>query len=75
MPMVKKRSGKEEEFDRKKVERSMRAAGTNENTARTVAEGVKHREGMATSEIRNHVTAELKRHEPEAAKRYETHRK
>jgi len=75
MPMVKKRSGKEEEFDRTKVERSMRAAGAKEDTARRIAEGVKHREGMATSEIRNHVAAELKRHEPETAKRYETHRK
>ena len=75
MPMVKKRSGKEEEFDRKKVERSMRAAGAKEDTARQIAEGVKHREGLATTEIRTHVAAELKRHEPEVAKRYETHRK
>ncbi len=75
MPKVKKRSGKEEEFDRKKIERSMKAAGANENTARKVAEGIKHREGMPTSEVRSHVIAELKRHEPEAARRYETHRK
>jgi transcriptional regulator NrdR family protein len=75
MPTLKKRSGKEEEFDRKKLEQSMRKAGASENTARRIAEGVEHREGMATSEIRSHVIAELKRHEPEAAKRYETHRK
>jgi len=75
MPALKKRSGKEEEFDRKKLEQSMRKAGASENTARMIAEGVKHREGMATSEIRSHVIAELKRHEPEAARRYETHRK
>lgn len=75
MPKIKKRSGMEQEFDRKKIEGSIRKAEAKEDTARKVAEGVKHREGMATSEIRNHVIAELKRHEPEAAKRYETHRK
>jgi transcriptional regulator NrdR family protein len=75
VPKLKKRSGKEEEFDRKKVEKSIKKAGVSENTARMIAEGVKHREGMATSEIRSHVIAELKRHEPEAARRYETHRK
>jgi 2-phosphoglycerate kinase len=75
MPKLKKRLGKEEEFDRTKLEKSIKKAGASENTARMIAEGVKHREGMATSEIRNHVIAELKRHEPEAAKRYETHRK
>ncbi len=75
MPKLKKRLGKEEEFDRKKLEQSLRKAGASENTARKIAEGVKHREGMATSEIRSHVIAELKRDEPEVAKRYETHRK
>jgi len=75
MPKLKKRSGEEEEFDRKKLEQSMRKAGASENTVRKIAEGMRHREGMATSEIRSHVIAQLKRHEPEAAKRYETHRK
>ena len=75
MPQVKKRSGMEQEFDRKKIEGSIKKAGAKEDTARRVAEGIKHREGMATSEIRNKVIEELKRHEPEAAKRYEAHRK
>lgn len=75
MPKLKKRSGEEEEFDRKKLEQSMRKAGASENTVRKIAEGIRHREGMATSEIRSHVIAQLKRHEPEAARRYETHRK
>jgi len=75
MPKLKKRSGEEEEFDRKKLEQSMRKAGASENTVRKIAEGIRHREGMATSEIRSQVIAQLKRHEPEAAKRYETHRK
>lgn len=75
MPKVKKRSGKEEEFDRAKLEKSLKNAGAKEETTRKVAETVKPREGITTSEMRNHVIKELKRHDPETAKRYENFRK
>jgi 2-phosphoglycerate kinase len=75
MPKVKKRAGHEEEFDKAKVERSMRKAGATETAARKIADGMKPRAGMATSEIRKHVADELRRNEPDAAKRYEAYRK
>ena len=75
MPKVKKRSGKEEEFDRAKLERSLSQAGAKGETIRKVAETVKSREGMTTAEMRNNVIKELKRHDPETAKRYENFRK
>jgi transcriptional repressor NrdR len=75
MPKVKKRSGKEEEFDRAKLERSLSQAGAKAETVRKVAETVKAREGITTAEMRNHIVKELKRHDPETAKRYEDFRK
>ena len=72
MPKLKKLKGHEEEFDRNKLEKSLKKAGAKEETIRKVAEAIKHREGMTTAEMRNHVIKELKRHDPEAARRYET---
>jgi len=75
MPKLKKRSGKEEEFDRAKLEKSLRNAGSKEETTRKVAETIKPREGLTTAEMRNHVVNELKRHDPDTAKRYENFKK
>ena len=72
MPKLKKRKGHEEEFDRNKLEQSLKKAGAKEETIRRVAEAIKPREGMTTAEMRTNVINELKRRDPEAAKRYET---
>lgn len=75
MPKLKKRKGHEEEFDRNKLEKSLKKAGAKDETIRKVAEAIKTREGMTTAEMRTNVINELKRHDPEAAKRYENFRK
>jgi len=74
VPKLKKRSGREEEFDRTKLERSLRNAGVTEETARKIAEGITPREGMATSEMRMQAITQLKSHNPETSKRYENTR-
>ncbi|MDH5684839.1 MAG: ATP cone domain-containing protein [candidate division WOR-3 bacterium] len=73
MPKLKKRAGQEEEYDRNKLEKSMKNAGAKEETVRKVLETFKHQEGMTTQQVRNHVINELKKHEPEVANRYETY--
>jgi len=75
MLTVKKRSGKQADFDKKKLEKSIRNAGADENTARSIAEGTKHREGLTTPEIRKHVVAELQRHHADVGKHYESFKK
>ena len=75
MPKLKKRKGHEEEFDRNKLEKSLKKAGAKEETIRKVAEAIKPREGMTTAEMRNHVIKELERHYPDTAKRYQNFRK
>jgi len=75
MAKLKKRSGREEEFNRSKLERSMTKAGAKEETARKVAGKITPREGMSTSEIRRKVTEELKRENPQAASQYESFKK
>jgi len=74
MAKLKKRSGKEEEYNRTKLEGSLRKAGATEETTRHVAERVSPREGMTTSELRGQVATELKSRNPEVAKRYENAR-
>jgi len=74
MAKLKKRSGQEEEFNRTKLEGSLRKAGATEETVRHVAERIRPREGMTTSELRGQVATELKSRNPEVAKRYENTR-
>ena len=75
MLTVKKLSGKQAEFEKKKLEKSIKNAGANEKTALSIADGIKHREGLTTSDIRKNVITELKRHDPESGKRYEGFKK
>lgn len=58
---IKKRSGELQEFDRRKLEESMKRAGASEETARRVADRIEPSEGMTTDELRKHVSRELER--------------
>lgn len=71
MTNIKKRSGQEEEFNRLKVENSIRWAGATDAVAREIASKLVPRDGMSTSELRSQVLAELKAEDPAAAQRYE----
>jgi phosphorylcholine metabolism protein LicD len=75
MMNIKKRSEKQEEFSNKKIEKSIRIAGADEKTARSISEGVKHREGMNTSEVRKHVIEKLTRHDARLGKAYKDYKK
>ncbi len=70
MANVKKKDGRTEMFDRTKLERSIRDAGADENTAREVGNKVIEREGMTTDEIRKNVSNELRQRNAEVAERY-----
>lgn len=58
---VKKRSGRLEDFDRGKLERSIRRAGASDETARRVSQTMNPPEGTSTDEIRRMVSEELRR--------------
>lgn len=73
MPTIKKRSGLEEEFRAEKIENSMRNAGISQITAQKVAAGISYHKGLTTLEVRNRIIGGIKNHEPQAAKRYESH--
>ena len=59
MMEVKKRSELREDFDRRKLEKSMRNAGADETSARLIAESIQKRDGIPTSELRKHVVEKL----------------
>lgn len=73
MPIIAKRSGKEEDFRKDKIEKSMRNAGITRETARKVTDSIDHHDGITTSEVRNRIIGGIKNLEPLAAKRYESH--
>jgi polyribonucleotide nucleotidyltransferase len=75
MMNIKKRSDTQEEFMNKKIEKSIRSAGADEKTARSISEGVKHREGMKTSEVRKHVIEKLTHQDARLGRAYEDYRK
>ena len=75
MLMIEKRSGKEAEFDRKKLQKSIRSAGCNGNVAKTIADAAKHFEGMATLDLRKQVVAKLRRYDKDVGNRYEAYEK
>jgi len=75
MPTITKRSGREEEFSKDKIERSVLGAGITQETARLVAADIKYQKDMTTSEVRKRVIGAIKNKEPQAAKRYESHPK
>ena len=72
---MKKKDGRKENFDRAKIERSLKKAKVDEKTAKEIANKVILREGMTTEEIRRNVVKELRNKNEKAAKLYEnTHR-
>jgi len=75
MLTITKKSGKEEEFRKRKITDSMRNAGISHDTAQKVADSIIYHDGMTTSEIRNRVIGGIKNREPQAAKQYESHPK
>ena len=75
MMNIKKRSEKQEEFSSKKIEKSIRSAGADEKTARAITEGVKHRDGLKTSDVRKHVGEKLTHHDAKLGNAYEAYKK
>ncbi len=61
MVKVLKRSGNLEEFDRRKLEQSIRHAGASEEIAGRIAKRIEPREGMSTADLRRMVSEELRR--------------
>ncbi|MCK4392254.1 hypothetical protein KAX17_05060 [Candidatus Bipolaricaulota bacterium] len=74
MAKVKKRTGREEDFDRSKLEKSLKRTGAKDETVREIAEKIKPREGITTSEVRSQAASELRSRNVEAAKHYESTR-
>lgn len=75
MAKVRKRSGEMEEFDRRKLEESIRRAGASDETARRVAERIRPSEGVSTEELRRMVSQELRRESEPLSGAYTTTRR
>ncbi len=70
MTTIIKRSGEPEEFDRKKIEDSLRNAGADWFTAKEMADRIQEKEGMTTSDIRRVLNKELKKINQDLSDRY-----
>lgn len=70
MKTVVKRSGNTEDFNRKKIEDSIRYAGGDWLTAKEIAGRIHERDGMATSEVRMDLVKELKDKNADLSERY-----
>lgn len=70
MTKVAKRSGEVQDFDRRKVEESLKNAGASEDVATRVAGRIQPQEGMATAQIRAKVAEELRRERADLAEAY-----
>lgn len=75
MARVRKRSGEMEEFDRRKLEESIRRAGASDETARRVADRIRPSEGVSTDELRRMVSQELRRESEALSGAYTTTRR
>lgn len=75
MTTVTKKDGRKEEFDRTKIERSVRSAGVDEETARRVADQVPKKEGILSEGVREIVKKVLEEWDAEAAQRYDRTRR
>lgn len=71
MMNIKKRSEKQEEFSNKKIEKSIKSAGADEKTAREISDGVKHKDGLRTSDVRKQVAEKLTQRDAKLGKAYE----
>jgi hypothetical protein len=67
---IRKKSGELQEFDRRKLEESMKRAGASEEVARRVSERIQPSEGQSTDEIRKRVAEELRREDPATSGAY-----
>lgn len=72
--MIKKRSGQVEEFNKMKLENSIRWAGASEEISREISSKSFPRDGMSTSELRSQVLTELTTKDATVAQRYENTR-
>jgi hypothetical protein len=70
MTTIIKKSGEPEEFDRKKIEDSLRNAGADWLTAKETADRIQEKDGMTTSDIRRDLDKELKNLNRELFDRY-----
>lgn len=70
MTEIRKRSGREEEFNREKLRKSIRSAGASEDTSREIAARIVVSEGVNTSQIRSVVAEQLEKRESQACRRY-----
>jgi hypothetical protein len=70
MTQVKKRSGELQEFDRAKVEVSIRKAGASPDVVTKVAQRIRLEEGLDTMELRKRVAEELRKENPNLAEAY-----
>lgn len=70
MTAIIKRSGETEEFDRKKIEDSIRNAGVDWEPAKEIAGMIQEKEGLTTSDVRKALERELKNLDQELSDRY-----
>ena len=70
MSSVKKRSGDMQEFNRSKLEESMKRAGAKEDMAMRIAEKITAQDGVATAELRRMVGEELRKEDVATADAY-----
>ncbi|UCE80814.1 MAG: hypothetical protein JSV94_06660 [Methanobacteriota archaeon] len=61
MAKVRKRSGKLEEFDRRKLEESIRRAGASPEVAGRISKRIEPKDEVSSEELRRKVTEELRR--------------
>ncbi|MFQ6128337.1 MAG: ATP cone domain-containing protein [Thermoplasmata archaeon] len=72
--MVKKRTGSQERFNRRKLERSLIRAGANQKTAKEIATKINRSTVKTTAEVRARAVLELGKIDPSLARRYESTR-
>ena len=75
MQNIKKRSEKQEEFSIMKIEKSIKSAGVDQKIAKKISEGIPHKEGLKTSDIRKQVIEKLAQHDEKLKTAYDTFKK
>lgn len=70
MSKIRKPCGNEEEFDRTRLERSIRSAGARPETADRIARSIHVTEGLSSEIVRNAVAEELRKEDPMLSKTY-----
>lgn len=70
MTMVKKRSGVVQEYNRSKIEESIKRAGAKDEVAKRVAESIAVQENLTTQDLRQRIGEELRKADPASAESY-----